>query len=123
MLRTTTRVSHSKSLVVTGERAHVAKANFVRNPERFVPIPVWGRVMRKKLDERIKALSKAADESPANRIEWKNKKRGFIAEGLAYQYLRDVFPDDSVLKLGFAWPYPDALIREFATGRRRVICY
>jgi indolepyruvate ferredoxin oxidoreductase alpha subunit len=116
MLRTTTRVSHSKSLVVLGERRQPNAVHFERNPERFVPIPVWGRVMRRNLDTRIKALGDEASAHPANRIEWNDTKRGFIAEGLAYQYLREVFPDASVLKLGFAWPYPDAIIREFAVG-------
>lgn len=116
MLRTTTRVSHSKSLVVKGERRDVKPAQFVRNPERFVPIPVWGRVMRRNLDTRIRSLAEEAAASPMNRIEWHDRTRGFIAEGLAYQYLREVFPDASVLKLGFAWPYPDRLIKEFAAG-------
>ena len=49
-----------------------------------------------------------------NRIEWGNKKRGIITNGVAYQYVKEVCPDDSVLKIGFAWPLPDERIREFA---------
>ncbi|MGL4368646.1 MAG: thiamine pyrophosphate-dependent enzyme, partial [Spirochaetota bacterium] len=121
MLRTTTRVSHSKSLVVTGERRAPNTPHFERNPSRFVPLPLWSRGMRRTLAEKVRLLSAEASASPANRIEWKNKKRGFIAEGIAYQYLREVFPDDSVLKLGFAFPYPDELIRAFAAGVEELI--
>ena len=47
MLRLTTRVSHSRSLVETGERTPPKEAHFERNPARFCPLPVWGREMRK----------------------------------------------------------------------------
>ncbi len=116
MLRLTTRVSHSRSLVETGERSGVREANFERNPARFCPLPVWGREMRKRVETRTAELSLAASESPLNSIEWGDQSIGIIAEGLAWNYVKEVFPDASVLKLGWAWPYPDALIREFARG-------
>jgi indolepyruvate ferredoxin oxidoreductase alpha subunit len=117
ILRTTTRVSHSRSLVDLGERTlPKKKVGLVKNPPRYVPIPVWGRPMRLKVEERLAALQKEAESSAANRMEWRNRSLGIITSSISYQYAREVWPDASVLKLGMAYPYPDALIREFASG-------
>ena len=122
ILRTTTRVSHSRSLVELGEREQAKKEiGFVKNPPRFVPIPVWGRPMRQRVEERLKGLQALSEKSPANRIEWRSKGLGIITSSIAYQYAREVWPDASVLKLGFSYPFPDALIREFAQGVDRLL--
>jgi indolepyruvate ferredoxin oxidoreductase alpha subunit len=44
-----------------------------------------------------------------------------VAEGIAYQYVKDIFPEAAVLKLGWAWPYPDALLRSFASGVENLV--
>ncbi len=117
ILRSTTRVSHSRSLVVEQERVLPDRPiGFEKDPPRFVPIPAWARPMRQRVEERMLALQAAACKSPTNRTEWRDKKVGVIASGIAYQYVREVFPQASVLKLGWAFPFPDALIREFAAG-------
>ncbi len=122
ILRSTTRVSHSRGLVTTAERVVPdRKIGFEKDPPRFVPIPQWGRAMRDRVFAREPALAAAAEKSPANRIEWGDRKLGIIAEGLAYQYVREVFPEASVLKLGWAFPFPDNLIREFAAGVERLL--
>lgn len=122
ILRTTTRVSHSRSLVELGEREQAKKEiGFVKNPPRFVPIPVWGRPMRQRVEERLKGLQALSEKSPANRIEWRSKGLGIITSSIAYQYAREVWPEASVLKLGFSYPFPDALIREFAQGVDRLL--
>ncbi len=120
MIRLTTRVSHSRSLVETGARTAPNAVGFERNPSRFCPLPVWGREMRKKVEARLADLKSEAERSPLNRIEMGSRSLGIIAEGLAYNYVKDVFPEASVLKLGWAWPFPDALIREFAASVDRL---
>lgn len=122
ILRTTTRVSHSRSLVTLKERTETGRAiGFEKNPPRFVPIPVWGRVMRQKVEERMAKLREAAAASPANRIERRDAKLGIITHSIAYQYVREVWPDASVLKLGFSYPFPDDLIKEFASSVEQVL--
>ncbi|NYT02189.1 MAG: indolepyruvate ferredoxin oxidoreductase subunit alpha [Methanosarcinales archaeon] len=121
ILRSTTRVSHSRSLVGWGERAVPPKVGLVKNPSRFVPIPVWGRPMRQRLEERLALLKKEAEASPANRLEWGDRKLGIITASIAYQYVREVWPEASILKLGFSYPFPDGLIREFASGVERIL--
>jgi indolepyruvate ferredoxin oxidoreductase, alpha subunit len=122
ILRTTTRVSHSSGVVTLGDRlSGRVMPEFQKNPQRFVPIPLYGRAMRVRVEERTNALAAAASESPANRIEWGDRDIGIIAEGIAYQYIREILPEASVLKIGWAWPFPDALLRRFAAGVKRLI--
>jgi indolepyruvate ferredoxin oxidoreductase alpha subunit len=122
ILRMTTRVSHSSSPVAVGERAAPSRpAGFEKKPERFVPIPLWARGMRVAVEERTAALRAAANSSQANRIEWGDRSLGIIAEGIAYQYVRELAPEASVLKIGWVWPFPDELIREFAKGVKRLL--
>jgi indolepyruvate ferredoxin oxidoreductase, alpha subunit len=122
ILRSTTRVSHSRSLVRTGDRRPLGRpVKFEKDPPRFVPIPIWGRVMRVNVEQRLSDMQTAAETSPANRIEWRDRSLGIITAGIAYQYVREVFPEASVLKLGWSYPFPDRLIREFADGVKRLL--
>lgn len=121
IIRLTTRISHSRSLVTLQDRIAAGKAAFKKNPSRFCPLPVWGREMRKAVEKRLGVLAEAACSSPLNRIEWADRSLGIVAEGLAYQYVKEVFPEASVLKLGWAWPYPDPLIQEFAGNVEKLV--
>ena len=122
ILRSTTRVSHSSGAVELHERRPTARpAGFQKDPKKYVPIPLYARPMRVRLEERLAALAAAANASPANRIEWGDRSVGIIAEGIAYQYVREVAPEASVLKIGWVWPFPDELIRRFAAGVKRLV--
>ncbi len=99
----------------------VKSAGFVKNPPRYVPIPIWGRVMRRNVEERLAKLQAAACQSPANRIEMRDASLGIVTSSIAYQYVREVWPDASVLKLGWAYPFPDELIRQFAGQVKKIL--
>jgi len=117
ILRTTTRVSHSRSLVELSERKPSGKKiGLAKNPPRFVPIPVWGRPMRQRVEDRLIRLKALSESSPANRMEWRNRDLGIITSSISYQYAREVWPEASVLKLGMSYPFPEAMMREFAAG-------
>ena len=122
LLRSTTRVSHSSGIVALGGRkVPERKIGFEKNIERFVPVPAHARSMRLRVEERTAGLTAMAESNPANRIEWADRELGVIAEGVAYQYVKEVLPGASVLKLGWAIPFPDALIRAFAAGVKNVL--
>ncbi len=114
IVRITTRIAHSQGVVELGEKKEVALKEFVRDPKKYVMIPAHARPRHKFIEEQMSKLEKFSNESDLNRIEWGSKKRGIITNGVAYQYVKEVCPDDSVLKIGFAWPLPDERIREFA---------
>lgn len=122
ILRSTTRVSHSRSLVELNDRiTPPLEVKFEKNPPRFVPIPAWARQMRVRLEDRLAQLKEAAETSSLNRIEWRDRELGIITHSVSYQYVRDIFPEASVLKIGFSYPYPDKLFKDFAAGVKRVL--
>jgi len=121
ILRSTTRVSHSRSLVELADRRKPNDVAFEKEPSKYVPVPLWARPMRVKVEKRLEMLARAANQSPANRIESRSKDLGIIACGIAYQYVREVWPDASVLKLAWTYPWPDQKFKEFAAAVEKVL--
>ncbi|MCL1911481.1 MAG: thiamine pyrophosphate-dependent enzyme [Leptospirales bacterium] len=124
IVRITTRIAHSQGLVELGEAPDsLPVKDFVRRPAKHVMIPVFVRQRHKfKEEEQIPRLKDFSNNSGLNRIEWgKNNKRGIITDSVAYQYVKETCPDDSILKIGMCWPMPDRVIREFA-GNVEEIC-
>ena len=116
MLRTTTRVSHSKSLVTLGERTEHPTEEYVKNIKKNVASPANALVNHPKLEKNLKALEEYACTSPLNTVEMKGNKVGVITASIAYQYAKEAFPEDtSFLKLGITFPLPMNLIRDFAS--------
>ena len=116
MLRTTTRVSHSKSLVALGERVEHPTEEYVKNIKKNVASPANAMVNHPKLEKNLKALEEYACTSPLNTVEMNGTKVGVITASIAYQYAKEAFPEDtSFLKLGITFPLPMNLIRDFAS--------
>jgi len=122
LLRTTTRVSHVKGVVEPGEPAvSPVSPSIEKMPGKFVMLPANARKRRVELEKRMKRLREYAEGFPGNRIEWGTRERGFITSGVSYLYVKEAFPQASVLKLGMVWPLPEGLIREFSEGVKEVI--
>ena len=58
-----------------------------------------------------------------NRAEYLETAIGFVASGIAYQYVREACPEASVLKLGLVHPLQRKLIEEFAGKVDRLIIF
>ncbi len=122
LIRTTTRVSHVQGLVEIGEREESpVKPGIERMPEKFVMLPSNARRRRIILEERLKKLREFAETFEGNRIELRDRKRGFITSGVSYLYVKEAFPEASVLKLGMVYPFPEDMIRSFAREVEEVI--
>lgn len=121
LLRTTTRISHSRSLVQEGERQVRQRSSFKKDPAKYVMLPGFARQRRPLVDQRLEALRREAENSPLNRIEKGSSRRGIICSGMAYQYVKEALPEDAVLKLGFSYPLPEKLIRDFAATVEEII--
>ncbi len=121
LLRTTTRISHSRSLVQEGERQVRQRSSFKKDPAKYVMLPGFARQRRPLVDQRLEALRREAESSPLNRIEKGSSRRGVICSGMAYQYVKEALPEDAVLKLGFSYPLPERLIRDFAATVEEII--
>ncbi|PJC86820.1 indolepyruvate ferredoxin oxidoreductase subunit alpha [Vibrio sp. HA2012] len=114
MIRMTTRVCHSKTLVDTGTRQEEALREYKKLP-KFDLIPANSRKLRINLDKRLEKLAEYSEGSRFNFIQWNSKEIGIITSGVGYQYALEVFGQNaSYLKLGMTFPLPKNKIREFA---------
>lgn len=124
LYRSATRLAHVKGLLDKGAKLQIKTAPSIQKmPQKFVMLPGHARLRRVELEKRMTAMREFTETTPLNRIEWgdDDKARGFITSGVAYQYVREVFPDAPVLKLGMAWPLPEKLIKDFASKVGEVI--
>lgn len=122
LVRSTTRISHSKSVVkAIANRPPDQSVAFTRNPEKYVMLPTSARLRRPLIEERLVKLAEYSETFPYNRIEWGDRTLGIVSSGIAYQYAREVFPRASFLKLGMTYPLPAKMFHEFAAGLKRVI--
>ncbi|RLB72000.1 MAG: indolepyruvate ferredoxin oxidoreductase subunit alpha [Deltaproteobacteria bacterium] len=116
LYRTTTRVSHSKSLVSLAERkVSDRKPQLEKNVPKYTMLPGFARQKHPLIEERIKKLAAYAEDCPFNRVEMADTKIGVITNGITYQYVKEALPEASVLKLGMTYPLPAQLIKDFAS--------
>ena len=123
ILRTTTRLAHSQGPVLLEERIERAPLEYTRNAAKFVLMPGNAKGRHIFVEERMKKMAEDASSMAINRAEYGDTSIGFIASGIAYQYVKEVCPDASVLKLGLVHPLPRRLIEEFAKKVDRLIVF
>ena len=124
LLRSETRVSHCDSPVTLGERKEstVLKGLDKKDTPKMVMVPMYARVRRVLVEERIGKLAAYADEEfPYNVMEINDPSIGFISSGVTYLYTKEAFPQYSFLKLGMVWPLPKKLIADFCKKVKMVI--
>ena len=115
ILRTTTRVAHSKSLVTLGGREICEPKAYARNGHKNISSPANAYQNHPKVEAALEALAEYGCTSDLNRMELRGSKIGVVTASIAYEYAKDAFPEDtSILKLGLTNPLPMKLIREFA---------
>jgi len=116
MVRTTTRVAHSESLVEIGEREQLDRpSGFVRDVRKYVMIPAHAQQRHRIVEERLENLKRYSEQTPVQVMEINDSELGIITSGISYQYCKEVMPDASIFKLGMTNPIPQNLIREFAS--------
>ncbi|MDO8685430.1 MAG: thiamine pyrophosphate-dependent enzyme [Clostridiales bacterium] len=116
LLRLSTRVSHSRTIVETALREDYQLKEYNKNIDKFVMMPAMARKRHVEVEKRTTSLSVFSDTSDINKIEWGDRKAGIITSGIAYQYTKEAFPGVSFLKIGMVHPLPQELIRSFAAG-------
>lgn len=127
MLRLTTRISHTDTLVELGERAGQDPAEARERPDycinrtKYVMVPGNARQRHPIVEERLARIAEFANTFAYNRVEMGDTSLGIVTDGVAYQYAKEVFPDASVLKLGMTYPLPERTIRDFAARVDRLI--
>ena len=123
IIRLTTRTSHSSSLVELGDfnpKPH-PQIPYVKNIKKTIPVPMFARGHRLAAQERTAAMSAASCESALNRIVHGRKDLGIVTSAVAYQYVKEIFPEFSILKLGWTNPLPKKLISDFASSVEKLL--
>jgi indolepyruvate ferredoxin oxidoreductase alpha subunit len=115
ILRTTTRLAHSRGMVSLEERIVPEDKPYVRNPAKFVMMPGNAKGRHVYVEERMNKMAEEGGSFFVNRMEMGDTKIGFITCGIAYQYIKEICPDASILKLGLVNPLPKKMIQEFAS--------
>ena len=115
ILRTTTRLSHSQGVVTLEERQDIPDKPYVKNIGKNVMMPANAKKRHLSVEDRLNRMAKDASEFAINKAEYNDSGIGIITSGIPYQYVKEVMPDASVLKLGCVHPLPKELICEFAS--------
>jgi len=115
LFRSTTRVSHSKSIVELEDRIEVPIKEYTKNIKKYVMIPAHSKKKHYEVEERLEKLREYSNKSSLNKAEINDSKVGVVTSGISYQYAKEVLGDKvSYLKIGFSFPLPDKMIRDFS---------
>ncbi len=120
ILRLTTRVAHSQSLVELGEREEKELKSVEKNPGKYVMMPAMAKKRHEYVEKRLSDISDYGYDCPFNSVEYNNTKIGVITCGISYQYAKEALPDASFLKLGITYPISEKLVKEFASKVEKV---
>ncbi|HET9552797.1 MAG TPA: thiamine pyrophosphate-dependent enzyme [Anaeromyxobacteraceae bacterium] len=122
LLRMTTRICHSKTIV---ERraglAPPAAPAFRRDIPGRVMIPAYARPAHRRLRQKLAAIEVFADGSSLNVWRRGSTALGVIATGVAARHAREAAPEASLLELKTIHPLPLAKLRAFAASVERCV--
>ncbi len=113
ILRTTTKLSHSQGVVTLEDRVEVEDKSYERDVKKYVMMPASAMGRHVVVENRDNNLQVDGVDFSINKMELNDKKIGFITSGIPYQYVKEVCPQASVLKLGIVNPLPKKLIEDF----------
>ena len=121
ILRLTTRVAHSRSLVHVSERDEKALKEYKKDPMKYVMMP--GMAIKKHIvvEQRILDQIAWAETAEINTVEYNSTEIGVITSGISYQYAKEALGENaSYLKLGCVYPLPVQKIKDFAVKCKKV---
>ena len=133
LFRMTTRVCHSKSLVVTRRGPERPRPpSFSRDIAGRVMIPAYARPAHRKLRAKLAEIAAWNERASLNEIAEPVARDGGIAAdeggdlgivtaGVSYLHAREAAPDATLLKLGMTYPLPIERIRAFARRFERCV--
>ena len=121
LLRTCTRVAHAQNAVDERERAEIPLRPYQKDARKYVMAPGNAIHRHPVVEARLNALREYSEACDLNREEPGDRSIGFVCSGTCYLYIKEVFPNASVLKLGMTHPLPLAKISAFAEKVEKLI--
>ncbi|MCI7146490.1 MAG: thiamine pyrophosphate-dependent enzyme, partial [Clostridiales bacterium] len=116
LMRSGTRISHSRGIVELGERREKETIPYTKNIQKYVAMPAMARKLHVAQEKRLAAIEEDSGSLGLNRVERGDDSIGIITAGICYQYVKEALPEASVLKLGMVNPLPKKEIEEFAAS-------
>lgn len=124
ILRLTTRVAHSQSIVELEDKCEYKLKDYEKNPLKYVMMPAMAKKRHVYVEERMERMTEYADTSDINVFErneackegqHEGKQVCVICSGIVYQYAKEALGDNaSYLKLGMLNPLPVNLFKQVA---------
>jgi TPP-dependent indolepyruvate ferredoxin oxidoreductase alpha subunit len=124
IVRLTTRVAHGKARVRLSAIQKLArKAKFDKDGARWVMVPSNAIRQHRVLLRKLANAKKLVENSKFNVIEDNGKEVGIVGSGVGYYYARSILDASkfSWLKLGFVYPFPADLVKNFASKVKKII--
>ena len=122
ILRTTTRVCHSKTVVRPNPPLRAsAVTRFDRDIRGRVMIPSNARPAHRRLRQKLANLAAWSEDCDWNTIVEGDRRLGIVTSGVNFMHVREAAPEASVLKLGLTYPLPLAKIARFADTVQRCV--
>ncbi|MBR6288634.1 MAG: indolepyruvate ferredoxin oxidoreductase subunit alpha [Acholeplasmatales bacterium] len=121
ILRLSTRVSHSQSLVEIEDKIDYKLKDYNKDIAKNVMMP--GNAIKKHVVVEKRYLDEVAfaNETSLNTIENNNKKIGVITAGISYVYSKEALGNEvDYLKLGMVYPLPTTKIVDFCKAHDKV---
>ncbi|MFR5090781.1 MAG: hypothetical protein ACLTDR_01075 [Adlercreutzia equolifaciens] len=110
IIRSSVRISHTKTPVEAGERAEAPARSYEKNPAKWVMMPAFAKPRRLVQLDRIDKLRQWVETCPYNEVREGKGAIGIVCAGAAYQHVAEALPDASIFKLGVTWPLPAAAL-------------
>ena len=121
LLRMTTRVCHSKTIVTRRAPVEAQAPRFARDIAGRVMIPAYARPAHRRLRQKLEGLAAWAEGSPLAVERRGSKALGIVTAGVAARHAREAAPDASFLELKLVHPLPLQKIRAFAASVERCL--
>lgn len=121
ILRLSTRVSHSQSLVEECEPCSYELKPYEKNIDKYVMMPAKAIKRHVTVEQRQLSEAEYAETAPVNTVENNGAKIGVITAGISYAYAKEALGDKvDYLKLGIVYPLPDKLLADFCAAHEKV---
>ncbi|MDO4517792.1 MAG: indolepyruvate ferredoxin oxidoreductase subunit alpha [Bacillota bacterium] len=119
LIRSNTRISHSRGIVSEEERVEPPIIPYEKNFQKYVAMPAMARRHHVEQEERLIQMAADAKDMeiagmPLNRVELNDSNIGIVTSGICYQYVKDAMPEASIFKMGLINPMPLEDIVDFA---------
>jgi len=114
ILRMTTRVSHTTSVVQPVDTPEPpASPHFVRDIPGRVMVPGHARIKHKALRAKLAEIQEWCETEGPNTLIPGQSGIGIVSSGIASMHAREAAPEAAFLKLGMTYPLPFKLILNF----------